>query len=60
MKKKKTIKKAVWRGYAIKNIATGNFSRLYSNSPELNVLRALLETESTSCEKVVKVEVKEI
>lgn len=57
MKPRKKVEKAVWKGYGIKNIHTGNFSRIYDM---LNLLRAILVNEVTPSEKVVKVEVREV
>lgn len=58
--KTKKPKKAVWKGWGIKNIHTGNFSKIYGMSPELNLLKAILENEVTPDEKVVEVEVREV
>ena len=63
MKTKKEIKKvekAVWKGWGLKHIHSGKFSRIYGYSPELNLFKRLLEAEATPVEKVVKVEVREV
>lgn len=54
------MKKAYWKGYAVKCKGTGKFIHIYQSAPEINLLKALLEQDVTINEVVVPVELIEI